>query len=327
MSDNGREARLGPGALLGLVVLLALITVGGVYAAVTRARRTPAAASPTLRSARDSSAPVAGATTGAVVRSEGLVAAYPGADVTIGTQHGGRILRLVVAERSAVARGALIAELDASDDRARLDEARAQITEANAAVAQLESETARLAGLVKERAATSQSLERTTRELEGARARRAALDATVHRLDLSIGKSEIRAPFAGTVTATYVSAGEIAAPGARLVRLTDLTRLRVEAEVDEFDASRIRVGAPVTLRAEGHAGQRWNGVVEEVPMVFVARRLTPQDPGHSADGQVLLVKIAPREAVPFWLGQRVDVEIGAPRTSESEPDARARKQP
>ncbi|MDQ6831720.1 MAG: efflux RND transporter periplasmic adaptor subunit, partial [Gemmatimonadota bacterium] len=310
-----------------LIVLLALVTAGGVYAAVTRARRTTSSAPGAPRTSRDSSPLAASAPTGAMVRSEGLVAAYAGADVTIGTEHGGRILRLLVAERSAVARGALLAELDASDDRARLDETRAQIAEANAAVAQVESEVTRLGGLVKDRAATAQSLERATRELDGARARRGALDATVHRLELSIAKSEIRAPFAGTVTAAYASAGEIAAPGARLLRLTDLTRLRVEAEVDEFDASRIHVGAPVTLRAEGHAGQRWNGIVEEVPMVFVARRLTPQDPGHSADGQVLLVKIAPREAVPFFLGQRVDVEIGTPRQSEREQDSRNSKQP
>ena len=44
-----------------------------------------------------------------------------------------------------------------------------------------------------------------------------------------------------------------------------------------------------------------------------ARRIRPEDPGRPTDSRVMLVKIAMAEPTPLKLGQRVEVEIGAPR--------------
>ena len=86
-------------------------------------------------------------------------------------------------------------------------------------------------------------------------------------------------------------------------------RTRVEAEVDEFDAGAIGLGAPVEVTAEGHDGVRWAARVEELPDSVVPRRLRPQDPGKPSDTRVLLVKIQLAEATPLKLGQRVEVAI------------------
>jgi multidrug resistance efflux pump len=112
------------------------------------------------------------------------------------------------------------------------------------------------------------------------------------------------------VTARLVQPGEIVAPGTSLVTVADLRRTRVEAEVDEYDAGRIALGAAATVSAEGYGPHRWRGVVEEIPDAVVGRRLKPEDPGRPTDTRVLLVKIALSEPSPFKLGERVDVEIG-----------------
>src|SRR6185312_2522781 len=52
------------------------------------------------------------------VTAEGRVVAYPGAEVVVGTEVAGLIVRLTAQERSAVRAGELIAELNSADLRA-----------------------------------------------------------------------------------------------------------------------------------------------------------------------------------------------------------------
>jgi len=89
----------------------------------------------------------------------------------------------------------------------------------------------------------------------------------------------------------------------------NLDRIRIEAEVDEFDVGRVALGAAVTIWAEGFRGSSWKGRVEEIPDSVVARRVRPQDPGRPSDTRVLLVKVALEDATPLKLGQRVEVNI------------------
>ena len=97
--------------------------------------------------------------------------------------------------------------------------------------------------------------------------------------------------------------------GARIVTIADLDRIRVEAEVDEADTGRVRLGAEVKVRAEGEEGS-WTGTVEEIPDQVTPRKLKPQDPARPSDTRVLLVKVAVADAKGLKLGRRVDVEIG-----------------
>ncbi len=64
------------------------------------------------------------------VRSEGRIVAYPGAEVTVGTEVLGTIVAMPVRENSPVRKGALLAELRADEVRASLREAHARLTEA-----------------------------------------------------------------------------------------------------------------------------------------------------------------------------------------------------
>src|SRR5262249_30647333 len=67
------------------------------------------------------------------------------------------------------------------------------------------------------------------------------------------------------VIARHAHPGETVPAGARLVTVADLGRVRVEAEVDEFDVGRVAPGAPVSVTAEGFPGAAWRGTVEEIP--------------------------------------------------------------
>ena len=111
------------------------------------------------------------------------------------------------------------------------------------------------------------------------------------------------------VISRHADLGDIATGPVPLVTIVDLGRLRVEAEVDEFDFAGVAMSAKVIITAEGYSSAGWQGQVEEVPQAVVGRLTRPDDPGRPADTRVLRVKVAFREPNPLKLGQHVEVEI------------------
>jgi multidrug resistance efflux pump len=185
-----------------------------------------------------------------------------------------------------------------------------------ARVAEVDAELAFLVREYQRRVKSPADAERFRAEIEGGRrdqevavARRRATLAAVDRCRSALARTRVVAPIDGVVLACPARAGEVAPPGSRLVTVCDLGRVRVEAEVDEFDAARIAPGDPVAISAEGHQGTSWAGTVEEVPDRVAERSVRPEDPGRPTDTRVLLVKIAPARPIPLKLGQRVELEI------------------
>jgi len=243
--------------------------------------------------------------------AEGRLVTYPGAQVVVGTDLGGTIVSLPVQEKDAVRKGQLIAELRSDDYRASLSEARARIAEADADIRLFEAEVERARMLWNQQVGTRQALDRAERDLEAGRARRETAAATARRLEAVLAKTRILAPIDGVIITRHVEPGETIENGSKIVTVADLSRTRVEAEFDEFDAARVKLGAPARVTAEGFDGKSWAGVVEEIPDAVAGRKLKPSDPGKPEDTRVLLVKIALKEPTPLKLGQRVEVAVEA----------------
>ena len=243
------------------------------------------------------------------VVAEGRMVAYPGSEVEVAADLSGTLVRLLVHEQDTVRKGQLIAELKADDLRAELEEARARIAEAEADIRFAEVDLGRAERLLAEKIGTQEMADRARRNRDAASARRETAQASISRLSAILAKTRIVAPLSGVVIVRSVQPGEHLEAGEPLLTLADLDRTRVEAEVDEFDAGRVVLGAPVKVTAEGYTGQSWPARIEEIPDAVVPRRLKPQDPGRPSDTRVLLVKVALEGKTPLKLGQRVEVEI------------------
>ncbi len=244
------------------------------------------------------------------VVAEGRLTTYPGAEVLVGSEVAGTIVSLPVSEKQRVRKGQVIAELRSDDLRAQLAEAAARVAETDAEIRLADAERARAESLFAQQVDTASRRDKAVRDLEVSTARRTTALAVATRLEAEIAKRRIVAPIDGVVIVRHVDAGESIDARAAIVTIADLARVRVEAEVDEYDAGRLVIGSAVGVTAEGFDGRRWRGTVEEIPDSVAGRRLKPQDPGKPADTRVLLVKIHLDEATPLKLGQRVEVEIG-----------------
>ena len=243
------------------------------------------------------------------IAAEGRVVAYPGAEVKVGAERAGRLLRVRVEEGSTVRRGELLAEIDSAELLAALAEAKAGVAEAAAEARLAAANLARKQRLVQEQILSASDLDQATRDVETARARVDTARATVARYQAQLAKSRICAPIAGTVIAREVDAGQMVEAGDHAFTVADLGRLRIEGEAHEADAGGVAKGACVRITADGYPGRSWRGTIEEVPDSVTLRRIKPQDPSRPTDVRVLAVKVAFAEPVPLRLGTTVDLRI------------------
>jgi len=284
--------------LLGLGLLAVVVLQAQAAGPARKTPSAPTAAEGTVTGSR-----------GARVAAEGRVVAYPGAEVVVGTDLAGTIVVLTVQEKDQVRKGQVLAELRSDDYRASLAEARARVVEADADIRLAEAEVERARSLWQKAVGSRQAVDKAERDVDAARARRATAAATADRLAAVLAKTRIVAPIDGVVVTRHAQAGETLEAGKPIVTIADLSRVRVEAELDEFDSGRVRLDDSVRVTAEGYDGKAWRGKVEEIPDSVVGRRLKPQDPGKPEDTRVLLVKVALLESTPLKLGQRVEIRI------------------
>jgi len=292
---NWKEWRIGYGTLAAVVLL-------GGFLAYEAKRASVAQAAPTTKQAPKQER--------RGVFAEGRIVAAVGAEVTVSAEVGGRIERLLVTERDQVKAEQVLVELSATDRKAELAEARARLGEANVDMAFLEREFGRAQSLAARGVVPEAQLDRARYDSDLARARTRTLVAGIGRLEDVIEKATVSAPQSGLVTVQHADLGEVVAPGAPLLTIVDLSRLRIEVEVGEFDIPRIELGDAATITAEGYEGQALRGEVVEVPEWVTSRRLKPLDPGRPTDTRILPVKVSLPAGHSFKLGQRVEVEIG-----------------
>ena len=169
------------------------------------------------------------------IMAEGRVVAYPGAQITVATEVLGTITKMAVRDKAAIHKGDLLVELRSDEVKAALREAHHRLTEAEVAL-RLEQTRSRLDRILPVVTGKEPQPPETRRELlVAALARRDAAKAAVDRVDAEIAKYQIVAPIDGVVIARYANFGETVTPASPLVTIADLNRLRIEAEVDEFD--------------------------------------------------------------------------------------------
>ncbi|MEM7710108.1 MAG: HlyD family efflux transporter periplasmic adaptor subunit, partial [Pseudomonadota bacterium] len=99
--------------------------------------------------------------------------------------------------------------------------------------------------------ATEQRLDDTSLALTRLRAEVAAIDADLMSVDVNLSKSELLAPFAGTVGTRALDAGAVASPGVPVATLIEDGAPRFRAGLDPALAAGLTVGQPVTIRISG----------------------------------------------------------------------------
>ena len=155
---------------------------------------------------------------------------------------------------------------------------------------------------------------------------------TAARADLSAAEAalehtRIRAAATGTILLVNAKVGEISAPSPEnaLVVLGNLTALRVRAEFEERDLTRVRVGQTAIVRSDAFPGKDFEGKVTSLAPTLGPSRLGQRGPRKPTDVDVLEGLIDLTGQPGLLTGMRVDVFLKADQAGTSTPAAAPRR--
>ncbi|MBM7062627.1 efflux RND transporter periplasmic adaptor subunit [Pseudomonas sp. UL073] len=205
----------------------------------------------------------------------------PRESVEVGAQVSGQVLRLHVQPGDQVAKGQLLAEIDASlheatveADRAALAGLRAQLAEQQAQLDLARQQYQRQQQLARDEATREEDVQVATAAWKSAQARLAQLRAQIAesqaRLrgnEAQLGYTRLYAPIAGTVLGVDVKQGQTLNATYQtptVLRIADLSAMTAWTKVSEADIRQLKPGLALYFTTLGGDGRRWPGQIRQV---------------------------------------------------------------
>lgn len=197
----------------------------------------------------------------------------------------GRLERLAVQEGSRVKEGEVLAELESNDLKAEYAQVAAQLAAARADLIKAETErnTAarnfrRYRNLWDQKVVAQADFEtaedqhtRAGAAVDSLKANIRSLEAALHRAEVLIGYTVIRAPFDGVVLTKNADVGEVVAPfgsslnaKAAVVTMADLSSLMVQADVSESFLPRVHGEQACEIQLDALPDTRFPGRVHTI---------------------------------------------------------------
>ena len=183
---------------------------------------------------------------------------------TVRAEVGGVVLTALVDRGMTVTAGTPMLRIE---DRALRDAeaaARSNVKTDEDALALAERRLTRSEKLVAGGAIAAEEAEDSRQALTSAESRLAASRAQLSAAIDALGRTVVRAPFAGVVSARPVNTGDVVQSGDVLFEVIDPTTMYVEGTVPSAQLGMVRVGSPVTLTVTGYQNRMFAGRVERV---------------------------------------------------------------
>jgi HlyD family secretion protein len=202
--------------------------------------------------------------------------------IEVKSKSSGQIVAMPVETGTFVKAGDLLVQLDTRDTRNSYAQAKADLDAANIKLRVSKVARDRAVELFKERIITSAENEAAEVDYANAQAtvlrNRAALDLRAQSLE----DATVRAPVAGTVIEKSVALGQVIASGTgtfgggtTILKMADLTKVRVRTLVNETDIGKVRAGLPATVTVDAFPDRPFQGVVEKIePQATIQQSVT-----------------------------------------------------
>jgi membrane fusion protein (multidrug efflux system) len=173
--------------------------------------------------------------------------------VTLRSTMSAVVTRIHALEGATVKAGQVLAQLDADDTRARLQQAQQQSNAAKAQVELAKRQRDNNRALVEKGFISSTALVSSDSNYATALANYEAALAAQQIAKRGLEDAALRAPFSGVVTQRHVKAGERVAVNAPVVDIVDVGQLEVEVLLPIAASSGLKTGQTATLSLESQA--------------------------------------------------------------------------
>jgi HlyD family secretion protein len=245
----------GWGKWIGIVVVLALVAGGYFY---FHRGRTEALSYNTTAVAR-------GEVTQTVTATGTL---NPVVNVTVGSQVSGRISKLNVDFNSPVTKGEVLAEIDPSTYQATVEQATADLANAQANLELQQVQYTRSSDLFTNSLISGSDYDIARANLHSAEATVKIKQASLNNALVNLNYCKILSPVDGVVISRAVELGQTVASSFNTPTIfqiaNDLTRMQIDAAVDEADIGGVKEGQMVDFLVDAYPNRTFNGIVTQV---------------------------------------------------------------
>lgn len=224
----------------------------------------------------------------------------------------GLVETIHVDEGDRVGEGALLAELDRKALETQRAQLAAQLERGKADVELAEITAKRQRALLEKGHASTQRFDEARLNADAARARLDEITAALEAIDIQLGKSEVRAPFAATVGMRMLDPGAVVGAGTSVVELLSdgATKARVGVSLDA--ASKLAAGQVHQVEIDGEPHQA--RILSVRPDLSPQTRtvdvlLAIEDGGTLAYGETVALALEREIARPgYWLPNTALIE-------------------
>ena len=201
-----------------------------------------------------------------IVMATGYI--QPVEEVEVGTQVSGVIEKIYVDYNSHVKKGQLLAELDKLTLQEKLNQANAQLISSQSDLDYARLSHNRVKKLNEAKAATDVSLEEAENRLTQAETSVRNAKANLSQAQVNLSYATIYSPIDGVILERAVNTGQTVAASFNTPTLftiaEDLTKMQVEADVDEADIGQVKMGQKVNFTVDAHTGEIFEGTVSQI---------------------------------------------------------------
>lgn len=188
--------------------------------------------------------------------------------VQVGSQVSGIVSRLYADFNSRVRRGDLIAELDPTPFQAALDQRRADLTRAEVQMRAAEIDFRRQQRLLDEQLSSQADFDSARAAYDAARAQVDQSAAALRQAETNLRYTKIASPIDGVVVDRQYDIGQTVAASFQAPTLftiaQDLTKMQVQADVDQADIGKIRVGQKARFTVDAYPDQDFEAEISQV---------------------------------------------------------------
>jgi HlyD family secretion protein len=188
--------------------------------------------------------------------------------VQVGTQVSGTVSKLFADFNSRVRKGQIVALLDTTLLFAALQDAKASLEKATAQMMLTKHNCERSRGLFAKGLVAQADLDQAISDSAAAASDLSSARAQVDRAKINLNYATIYSPINGVVIARNVDVGQTVASSFNTPTLftisDDLTKMQVQASIDEADIGQVKVGQTVAFTVDAYPSRTFQGTVSQI---------------------------------------------------------------
>jgi HlyD family secretion protein len=237
-----------------------------------------------------------------VVTATGTVAADT--TIQVGTQVSGTIAQLFVDWNSHVRKGQVMAKLDTTFLWASVEVAESNLQKAQVNADQAKVTFNRVKQLFERNLDSQADYDAASATYESAKSDVKTAQTALDQAHINLNYATIKAPISGVVISRAVDVGQTVAASFSTPTLftiaNDLSRMQVQALVDEGDVGNVKVGQTVTFTVDAYPSQTFKGSVSQI-------RLQPTTVQNVVEYTVIIE--APNPGLKLMPGMTANITI------------------